>query len=262
MNEFATLQFTSRRAPDLMDTSLKGKLRPRSVKPEHYNLILALRNSLARVADSTQSKHRCTVIEFAAMAFAVRVARKFTKFETPSGLERKLEIHLKRAKRLAIRALDKATYDTAAQEWKRSSRWIRFNLLPLSPARGCYKPREIYAQQFRTMFGFAKALIAERCAESLPDFVIARLTKLIVREIRRGRHPGVTVRELATNEPRSKDFLFRLMRKKQVDLKLKFEFMLPVEQSAARSERFPQGNDDRPGPDGDIGSGTSSLALS
>jgi hypothetical protein len=223
-----------------MDTELKDKLQPRSFTQDHYDMTLGLRNRLAAVADQNRSKYRFNAIEYAALAFALRVARRFNKLQTPVSLDEKIERYRKRAKRGTIAAAGHAAYRQAADQWAHSSRWIRFNLLPLPLERGYryHKPRKIYRQQFQTMFGFAQTVIGERCREPLPEGVVARLTRLIIREIRRRRHPRVTVRELVSDEQRAKEFLFRLIRKKKEDLKLRFEFMSPLEQWAERSERY------------------------
>jgi len=231
LNEFASVRTTSRRVPDLLDTSLKDKLQPRSFTPEHYDLILCLRNGLAAVAHHNRSKHRVNVIECAILAFALRVARRFNKAQASTKLDKKLEIHRKRAKRRAIAAAGHAAYKGAAELWVRTSRWIRFNLLPLPTKRGYryHKPRKFYGQQFRTMVVYAQAVIAERCTEALAVGELERLVKLVIREILRRRHPDVTVRELVADEQRAKGFLFEVMKKKR-DLALKFEFMSPDQQ--------------------------------
>ena len=53
--------------------------------------MLSLRNRLAAVAHLKSSKHRFTVIEYAVLGFAVRVARRFNNVQTP-GAERKVNV--------------------------------------------------------------------------------------------------------------------------------------------------------------------------
>jgi hypothetical protein len=115
-----------------------------------------------------------------------------------------------------------------------SSRWIRFHLLPLNLERHwLFKPRQVYKEQSQKMLALIREVIAERCAEPLAEPEIRRLAKLIAREIRRGRHPGVRVRKLLQDEQKAKDFLFTAIKKKNPDLKLKLEFAsLDVQQSA------------------------------
>ena len=242
VNEFATLQFSSRRAPDITNPWLKHKLQPRILAPGIYESILSLRNRLAAVAGEKRGKFRLTAIEYAILAFAVRVARRHCQAGTTTSLERKLEIYRKRAKRKAIARLGHPAYESAAQSWLYSSRWIRFNLLPLPSARPRSGKLSLRREQYNLLVRLAKEALTERCTQLPSDDLLSKFVKLAISETRRRRHPGVKVRELAANPAEGRRFLFDFIKKRMeergLELHIKFEYQPRCVQSAVRAERF------------------------
>ncbi len=236
VNEFEMIRCSGRRAPDMVDSRLRETLQPRFLAPGTEESILSLRDRLVSVADKKHAKLRLTVIDFAILAFAARVAGRHCAASVPPGFEAKLERHRKRAKRRAMTVLGKETYDEAARQWACSARWIRFNLLPSPECRWDFTPRRLYREQFQQMYALAEAVIAERCTEPPSEKELRHVLELIMREIRRKRHPEVTVRELQQDESKTKNFLFKLISKKMPDLKLKFEFRSLDVQQAERAE--------------------------
>ena len=238
-NAFASLRYTNRRAPDVMDPLLKTRLQPRDITQNIFEGIVSLRNRLAAIPAS--SSLSLTVIELAIAAFAVRVGRRFEKYEVLPELEKKLEIVRKRAKRKTIRHYGKACYKTAQEEWQDASRWIRFNLLPLPEPRFSFGKLALRRQQRKDMISITTTALQRRCTELPSSEDIAKFVQLADAEIRRGRHPGIKVRELIACPERGEEFMFQFIRKRSkndVDLHVKIEYMPVALRGSMRAEKF------------------------
>src|SRR5689334_16706857 len=76
LNGIAEIKVNNRRSPDMLYPRVGSKFLPREFHQELYDVFLHLRNRLAVVAQEGSSKHRLTAIEFAILAFAVRIGRE------------------------------------------------------------------------------------------------------------------------------------------------------------------------------------------
>ncbi len=202
-----------------------------------------LRNQLAAVAGAKRSTHRWTCLHYATAAFALRIALPPQKrSDTDKALLRKLENLRKRAKRLTIRRLGAQVYASGAIQWRRALNWIRFEVLPVKPIPSRIGPvlRNMRRGQYQTLVVFANEVISEKCTQPLPVGDISRFVKLAIAEIRRGRHPGFIVRQLAADPAAAKEFLFHFIKKRVErgggELPLKFEHQSIDMQMSSRAE--------------------------
>jgi hypothetical protein len=240
LNEFAGL--SRRVSRDGIDPALQHKFQPRYLAPGSYESILSLRNRLMANGKEKRGKYRFNAVEYAMLAFAARWARRLGNVPIPGKLMTKLEVYRERAKRRAITRCGQPAYKTAEQDWLCSSRWIRFNLLPLPSQRVSWSPRRLYREQRDSLSGFATEVMSERCTEPPSEEMLHKFIDLAVADIRHGRHAGVTVRELVANPAEGKQFLFdfikKRMEKQGLDLHLRPEYQPRCVRSAMLGERF------------------------
>jgi hypothetical protein len=81
-------------------------------------------------------------------------------------------------------------------------------------------------------------MISERCEKPIDQAKLEKIVELAIRELRRDRHPGLTVRALVASAEAAHDFLFAFIHKRIPELEIRFEYLTWCEQAAVRTERF------------------------
>jgi hypothetical protein len=226
-----------RPSPERMWGSSIRKFSPREFDQQLFDSVLRLRNRLAALSAPDVIKPYLNAIDLAIAAFAVRIARRRTPTDADRALESKLEKYRKRAKRSTIKHLGRDFYRQEQATWKSFQNWVRFNVLTLRiPTRPLL--RRIRQDQRETLLSIAKEVIAERCMQPLAPERLRHLVDLAIREIRRGRHKTIKVRSILADANAARDFMFGFIKKREPDLKLRYEFLNACEQAALRGERM------------------------
>jgi hypothetical protein len=238
INEIAGLIVNKRRPPELLQPQMNFKYQPRAFDQELYGTLLSLRNRLLAVAHQSSSKHRLNCIELAIAAAGVRIGRKRQKkSKAEIQLDNKLENYRRRAQRSMVSKLGKKAYLAAQGRWEKFLNWIRFTALPLRVPRKA-RFRDFYRQQKQAMLDHAQRVISERCEKPIGQAKLIKMVELAIRELRRGRHPGLTVRALVASAEAAHDFLFAFIHKRVPELEIRFEYLTWCEQAAIRTEQF------------------------
>ena len=150
-----------------------------------------------KVKDPPSSRElRLSSFELAALAFAVRVARREQLIPEPpsadlwKALEKKIETYRRRARRAAERAVGKAAYQQAAKRWRQLLRWSRYNILRIR--RRHPSPSRLLQREQREQM---RKLALQVVSDDVDPKMVCHWADLARREVRRGRH-GMKLREL------------------------------------------------------------------
>jgi hypothetical protein len=186
-----------------------------------------------KLSPAAKGKINLNALEISAAAFIARVTRERRleqqtgRPETPAedhplvrltALENKLEVARRRARHAAIKQVGKASYDGLAQAWDRFLQWMRYFLL--------YGPQ--YMSNFRLlrqtgitmrthkykrdeMIALAERVIARRSYVRIPAHRICKIVDLAIAELRRERHPGLTVMTVIRDREVGPEFMFEFL---------------------------------------------------
>ena len=176
-----------------------------------------IRNKLKSIGRSR--KLRLDAFDLAAAAFAVRFAQREQLLEAPAEdvakLLARLEKFRKRAKRAAISEVGKFAFDEEAIRWRRFASWTRYNLCYFHlPRQKTYGLKRTYQIQFEEVLVLTAEAFTSNGYAVLPPDQLRRIAKLAIAELRRGRHPGITVLEILRNREKGLEFLLGFIQKR------------------------------------------------
>jgi hypothetical protein len=239
VNGVEELRLSGRRSLDLVYPGLGMKYQPRHLSTDHYTIIKSLRSKLIDNAFRA-SKIRLDHMLLLIAGLALRIAPGHLSSKgVKAKLERKLERYRKRAKRSFIKRVGDESYDQEMLAWKSTRNWLRFNVLSHRvPSRPLV--RQLHREQRDRICLMAKSVIAERCVQPLDPGTLDHMVTLAIDELRRDRHPGLSVRKLISNPDLAHEFLFTFIKKRVPSMQIRFEFLTKCEQWSIRSKQFEQ----------------------
>jgi len=212
--------YPHRNPADRVDPELSKVHESRAFDEAMAARILSMRNKLKSLGRSR--KLRLDAFDLAATAFAVRFGQREQLMEAPAEdvakLLARLEKFRKRTKRAAISEVGKLAYDEEAIRWRRFASWLRYNLCYFHlPRPKTYGLKRTYQMHFEQVLALTGEALTSNGYAVLPPDQLRRIAKLAMAELRRGRHPGLTVLEILRNREKGLEFLFRFIQKR-IDL--------------------------------------------
>jgi hypothetical protein len=202
--------------------------------------------------DSTSTrKPYFDVFEVSTAALALRVSGTLARqagstlpAKEMKALSKKLELHRKRAQRLAIGKVGKQAFAELAKRWRLHLAWVRYNLLRFKVAKlAAWNNKPLMREQRACLVTMIKRSLAEHLCNALPAEEVARMALLANNALRRGRMT-MTLRELLNAGRAGRDLLFAFV-DKRVELVplsgLKVETGRLMMERASRFEDFIKG---------------------
>jgi hypothetical protein len=221
-NRLATARlgsFPNRHAWHRIDFLASNVYRDRAYDESTDQKVIEVRAKLLGLSSS-----RRIYVDFsdaAILAFALRQLRKTDQalskavsHDTVQALARKLEKYRKRAKRKAISAIGKQSYDDTATRWRSFSSWMQYNLLwSKVPRRGTPFIKKSWRDKKVRMAELINVTVSERYDRVLTEAQVNRIRDLVIPSLRRGRHE-LTLNTVLAGSDAAKDFLVAFITKR------------------------------------------------